>query len=126
VKFGIKKISTYIEFGKNIEKLKIIFNKNFNKLKNKNIIFYGSPAKATTKLNYFNIDKGKYKTIEDNELKIGKYIPNVNVEICSKKNLKNLDFDNVIVLAWNFFDEIKKNNSQLSKNFLKITDLEKN
>jgi len=126
VKFGIKKISTYIEFGKNIEKLKIIFNKNFNKLKNKNIIFYGSPAKATTKLNYFNIDKDKYKTIEDNELKIGKYIPNVNVEICSKKNLKNLDFDNVIVLAWNFFDEIKKNNSQLSKNFLKITDLEKN
>jgi hypothetical protein len=77
-------------------------------------------------LNYFNIDKDKYKTIEDNELKIGKYIPNVNVEICSKKNLKNLDFDHVIVLAWNFFDEIKKNNSHLSKNFLKITDLEKN
>jgi hypothetical protein len=28
-------------------------------------------------------------------------------------------------LAWNFFDEIKKNNNRLSKNFLKITDLEK-
>ena len=99
---------------------------NLDKFKNKKIIFYGSPAKATTKLNYFNIEKNKYKTIEDNNLKIGKFIPNVNVKICSKSSLKNSNFDNVIVLAWNFFDEIKKNNSDLSKNFLKITDLEKN
>ena len=77
-------------------------------------------------MNYFNIEKNKYKTIEDNNLKIGKLIPNVNVEICSKSALKNSNFDNVIVLAWNFFDEIKKNNSHLSKNFLNITDLEKN
>jgi nucleoside-diphosphate-sugar epimerase/dTDP-4-dehydrorhamnose 3,5-epimerase-like enzyme len=125
LKFGIKRLSTYLEFGKSIEKLKINFNKNFEKYKNKNIIFYGSPAKATTKLNYFNIDKDKYQTIEDNELKIGKYIPNVNVEICSKNNLKKSNFDYIIVLAWNFFDEIKKNNNRLSKNFLKITDLEK-
>ena len=124
-KFGIKKISTFVDFGKKVEKLKKNFNRNLDKFKNKKIIFYGSPAKATTKLNYFNIEKNKYKTIEDNSLKIGKFIPNVNVEICSKRSLKNINFDDVIVLAWNYFDEIKKNNKKLGKNFININELEK-
>ena len=31
----------------------------------------------------------------------------------------------ILVLAWNFFEEIKKNNILLSKNFINIKDLEK-
>ena len=31
----------------------------------------------------------------------------------------------MIVLAWNFFDDIKKNNNYLSKNIISIKDLEK-
>ena len=123
--FGLKNISTYLEFGKKIEILKNNFSKNFENLKNKKIIFYGSPAKATTKLNFFNIEKKKYKTIEDNGLKVGKYIPNVDVEICSKESVKSSEFDCVVVLAWNFFDEIKKNNTDLSAKFISIKDLEK-
>ena len=123
--FGLKNISTYLEFGKKIEILKNNFSKNFENLKNKKIIFYGSPAKATTKLNFFNIEKKKYKTIEDNDLKVGKYIPNVDVEICSKESIKSSEFDCVVVLAWNFFDEIKKNNTDLSAKFISIKDLEK-
>ena len=123
--FGLKNISTYLEFGKKIEILKNNFSKNFENLKNKKIIFYGSPAKATTKLNFFNIEKKKYKTIEDNDLKVGKYIPNVDVEICSKESIKSSEFDCVVVLAWNFFNEIKKNNTDLSAKFISIKDLEK-
>ena len=123
--FGLKKISTYLQFGKKIENLKKNFSKNFEAFKNKKIIFYGSPAKATTKLNFFNIEKKKFKTIEDNPLKIGKYIPNVDVEICSKKSIKGEKFDYVIVLAWNFFEEIKNNNKDLSTKFISINDLEK-
>ena len=32
----------------------------------------------------------------------------------------------IIVLAWNFYNEIKNNNSDLSNNFINIKDLEKN
>ena len=123
--FGLKDISTYIDFGKKIQSLKTNFINNFEKFKNKKIIFYGSPAKATTKLNFFNIDKKKYKTIEDNILKVGKYIPNVDVQICSKESIKNIEFDYVVVLAWNYFEEIKKNNIDLSAKFISINDLEK-
>ncbi len=31
----------------------------------------------------------------------------------------------MLVLAWNFFDDIKKNNKGLSKNFINIKSLEK-
>ena len=31
----------------------------------------------------------------------------------------------MLVLAWNFFDDIKKNNEGLSKNFINIKSLEK-
>ena len=31
----------------------------------------------------------------------------------------------VLVLAWNFFEEIKKNNKDLAKNFVNIKSLEK-
>ena len=33
--------------------------------------------------------------------------------------------DTIIVFAWNFFNEIKKNNQSLSDNFINIKDLEK-
>ena len=31
----------------------------------------------------------------------------------------------IIVLAWNFYNDIRNNNSNLSKNFINIKDLEK-
>mgnify|MGYP001809393089 CR=1 FL=1 len=62
--------------------------------------------------------------IEDNPLKHGKFIPGVKIAIKSKKHLKD-KVDNLLVLAWNFFDDIKKNNSHLAKKILNIKDLEK-
>jgi len=124
--FGLKKISTYIEFGKKIENLKKVFLENIKKLKDKypSIIGYGSPAKASTSLNYFNVNNEIDFIIEDNELKHGKFIPGVKIPIVSKKNLNN-DNAIILVLAWNFFDEIKKNNSSLKNKFISIKDLEK-
>ncbi len=123
--FGLKKLETYLEFGKKIQDLKENFTKNFDNIKDSKLIFYGSPAKATTKLNFFNIEKNKFKTLEDNNLKVGKFIPNVNVEICSKEHFRNTKFENIVVLAWNFFNEIKENNKNLSENFISINELEK-
>ena len=51
-------------------------------------------------------------------------MPGVNIPIIAKDKIK-LKNPMVIVLAWNFFDEIKKNNSNLSENFINIKDLEK-
>ena len=123
--FGIKKYKTYQEFGEKINKLKANVIKNINELKknNKKIIGFGAPAKATTALNFFGISKQIDYIIEDNKLKHNKFIPGVLIPIKNKKTLKEKNAL-ILVLAWNFFNEIKKNNSDLSSQFINIKDLE--
>ena len=123
--YGLKKLKTYINFGEKIQNLKKNVINNLQKLKkkHKNIVGYGAPAKATTSLNFFNIKDEIDFIIEDNKLKHEKYMPGVNIPIISKDKLK-LKNPVVLVLAWNFFDEIKKNNKDLAKSFINIKSLE--
>ena len=123
--FGIKKYKTYQNFGEKINRLKENVIKNINELKknNKNIVGFGAPAKATTALNFFGISEQINYVIEDNKLKHNKFIPGVLIPIKDKKNLKDKNVL-ILVLAWNFYNEIKKNNSNLSTKFVNIKDLE--
>ncbi len=124
-KFGIKKFETYKKFGEKVYKIRENILKNFNKLKknHKKIIGYGAPAKATTALNFYGISDQIDFIVEDNFLKHDKFIPGVKIPIKSKENVKNNN-NTMVVLAWNFFKDIKKNNSNLSKNFINIKELE--
>ena len=126
-KFGIKDFKTYETFGEKILKIKKNIIKNIELLRkenlNKKIIGYGAPAKATTALNYFGINKHIDFIVEDNKLKHNKYVPGVNIPIISKEKIKNKD-NILIVLAWNFFEDIKKNNEYLSNKIINIKSLE--
>ena len=123
--FGIKEYKTYQDFGRKINKLKENVKKNINELKknNKKIVGFGAPAKATTALNFFGISNQIDYIIEDNKLKHNKFIPGVLIPIKDKKTLKEKNAL-ILVLAWNFFQEIKKNNSNLSSKFVNIKELE--
>jgi len=125
-KYGIKNYKTYQDFAKKVYKIRENVRKNISILASKdtNIIGYGSPAKATTALNFFGIsDEIKY-IVEDNKLKQGKFLPGMRIPITSKENIKTKP-DCAIVLAWNFIDEIKKKNADLAHKFISIKDLEK-
>ncbi len=127
VAFGIKKFKTYQEFGNKVNKIRENVRENIKKLKDNNdlIIGYGAPAKATTALNFFGISKEIDFIVEDNKLKHEKFIPGVNIPIKNKSHIKNKN-NTLIVLAWNFFKDIKNNNASLSNNFINIKDLEIN
>ena len=125
--FGIKDFKTYQKFGNEVYKIRKNVLKNINKLKDKNkvIIGYGAPAKATTALNFFGISEDIEFIVEDNKLKHNKFIPGVNIPIKNKSKIK--DKKNILlVLAWNFYNDIKKNNKDLSDNFVNIKELEFN
>jgi len=124
-KFGIKKYETYQNFAKKVYKIRDNIRKNILKLKSENnkIIGYGSPAKATTALNFFGISDEIGCIVEDNNLKHGKYLPGMKIPIVSKDKIKSKP-DCALVLAWNFFEEIKKRNSDLAHKFVSIKDLE--
>ena len=123
--YGIKKFKTYQKFGEKVYEIRDNVRKNIKKLKEKNnqIIGYGAPAKATTALNFFGISEEIDFIVEDNELKHKKFIPGVKIPIKNKSSIKNKK-NILLVLAWNFYDDIKKNNSNLSDNFVNIKDLE--
>tara|TARA_B100001093_G_C26626360_1_gene926908 strand:- start:405 stop:1007 length:603 start_codon:yes stop_codon:yes gene_type:complete len=125
--FGIKNFKTYKKFGDKVYKIRENVIKNIKKLKNKNkiIIGYGAPAKATTALNFFGISNEIDFIVEDNKLKHNKYIPGVKIPIKKKTKIKNKK-NILLVLAWNFYKDIKKNNKELSDNFINIKDLESN
>ena len=125
-KFGIKNYNTYKIFSEKVYKIRDNVRKNISKLKenNKKIIGYGSPAKATTALNFFGISNEIECIVEDNKLKHGKFLPGMKVLITSKNKIKEKQ-DYAVVLAWNFLEEIKKKNSNLAHKFISIKDLEK-
>ena len=123
--FGIKDFKTYKSFGEQVYKIRENVLTNIKKLKkeNRTIIGYGAPAKATTALNFFGISKEINFIVEDNKLKHNKFIPGVKIPIKNKSSIK--DKKNILlVLAWNFYNDIKKNNSNLSEKFINIKELE--
>jgi nucleoside-diphosphate-sugar epimerase len=125
--FGIKNYKTYQEFGRKVYKIRenVLENIKNIKKKNKMIVGFGAPAKATTALNFFGISKEIDFIVEDNKLKHNKFIPGVKIPIKNKNEIKNKN-NLILVLAWNFYNDIKNSNSKLSKNFINIKDLESN
>ena len=81
----------------------------------KKVIGFGAPAKATTALNFYGISDQIDFIVEDNKLKHNKFIPGVKIKIKDKTQIKNKK-NTLIVLAWNFYKDIVKNNSGLSEN----------
>jgi nucleoside-diphosphate-sugar epimerase len=128
---GLTKLSTYKNFGEKVYKIRDRVRVNMDYLKSKynKIAAYGSPAKATTALNFFGITSDDIEyTIEDNELKHNKIIPGVNIPIKSKDHCYLNLPEIIIVLAWNFYDVIVENNQNLVNlgvKFISIADLQK-
>ena len=96
---------------------------SIQKKKNLKIIGYGAPAKLTTLTHVFELTRNNFKiVIDDNSLKVNKFTPGKNFLIKNfsyfKKN-KN-KYDVIIILAWNFYESIKKKCKKISNKFLFI------
>ena len=124
-RFKLDKIDTYYKFAKDIENIKHNSLKKINSIisENKKIIGYGAPAKATTVLNYFGINSDHFEYIvDDNHLKHNLYVPETGIKIIESDTINPDDYDFVLVLAWNFFDSIKKQQKKLfnKSSFIKL------
>jgi 2-polyprenyl-3-methyl-5-hydroxy-6-metoxy-1,4-benzoquinol methylase len=108
---GLKKIKTYEEFGKNIEKLKEEIVNCLVKLNNdkKKIVGYGAPAKGNTLLNYFGIDNKLIQyTVDRNPHKQGKFLPGTHIPIKRPEEIELTKPDYILILPWNLKNEIMK------------------
>jgi SAM-dependent methyltransferase len=110
-KFSLFSTKKYFDYYKRIKlqknKIQNLIKKNIKK--NKLFIGYGAPAKVTTFCHVFDISKKEIKFIvDDNNLKQGKFTPGKNIKIIKFNDLKNITFDYIIILAWNFSEPIIK------------------
>jgi len=102
-----------IEWGKQAEKhAKELFDMIYwMKTQGKSICCVSSPAKGQTLLNYTGIGRFIDFVTEKSKLKIGRYTPGTKIKIVSDKELIEKQPDFALILAWNFAEEIIKNNT---------------
>ena len=74
---------------------------------------YGAPAKATTLLHHFGIDRSMIAFIvDDNPLKQGLFVPGTGIPIKPVEAMYKRHPDDVLILAWNFAESIIARHAQ--------------
>ena len=107
------------DFAKSVENHRIKLLQLLHDLKRegKKIVALSAPAKGNTLLNYCKIGPEllDYAT-ERNPLKIGKFTPGMHIPVYSDEKLLEDQPDYALILAWNFAEEIIRNNSEYRNN----------
>jgi 2-polyprenyl-3-methyl-5-hydroxy-6-metoxy-1,4-benzoquinol methylase len=106
---GLDRKETFVEFAQRTVALKADLLKVLHDLKTsgKRIAAYGAPAKGNTLLNYFGIstDLVEY-TVDKSPYKQNLYTPGMHLPVYHPDKLVQDMPDYVLLLAWNFADEI--------------------
>jgi len=113
--YSKKKLDDFANLVKNHRKALLQLLNDLKK-DGKKIVGISAPAKGNTLLNYCKIDSEilDYVT-ERNPFKIGKFTPGMHIPVYSDEKLLEDQPDYALILAWNFADEIIKNNSTYQK-----------
>ena len=79
----------------------------------KSLAAYGAPAKGNTLLNYCGINTDLVPfTVDKNPMKVGLYTPGMHLPVLPVTALVEKQPDYVLILAWNFADEIMTQQAQ--------------
>jgi len=102
-------IDPVVEMRIRIEGLKDILLSKLRAIKEAGgrIAAYGAPAKATTLVHHFGLVEGFLDyVVDDNPLKQGRFIPGTGIPICEPDRLKSDVPEYLLILAWNFAEQI--------------------
>ena len=117
-KHGLDRFETYVEFSRRVEKIKRELSTILNDLrsKKKRVAGYGAPAKGNVLMNYFGIGDDTIEYIVDkNPLKAGLYTPGNHIPVFLPDKIKSDRPDYILILAWNFSDEIMRQLAEYKK-----------
>lgn len=107
--WGVGSPDFYRGFADRVENLKTTLRNFILKLKDQRqtLAAYGAAAKGSTLLNYFQIGREALDFVVDRSTyKQGRYMPGVRLPICAPERLLADMPSHVLLLTWNFADEI--------------------
>lgn len=108
----------YRGFGKDVERLRLELVSMLSRLKSegKRIAVYGASAKGSTLMNYFGLGRPLLDFVVDRStVKQGHYTPGTHLPIYSPAMLLEEKPDYVLLLTWNFADEILQQQDEYRK-----------
>lgn len=107
--WGVSRVEPYLAFARRVAELKRSLRTLVGELKDRNerVAAYGAAAKGTTLLNYFEIGASMLDFVVDRSTyKQGRYMPGVHLPISAPARLLDEMPSYVLLLTWNFADEI--------------------
>jgi SAM-dependent methyltransferase len=107
--WGVDQLQSYLNFGNNVEQLRRDLLKLLRELKaqGKRIAAYGASAKGSTLLNFFGIGSETLDFVVDRStVKQGLFTPGTHLPIYAPSRLLTDAPDYVLLLTWNFAEEI--------------------
>jgi hypothetical protein len=109
IEAGLLRIETYGMFGEQVRetKRKLLEFLIGAKRAGKTVVGYGAPGKGNTLLNYCGVRTDFVDfTVDRNPYKQGKFLPGTHIPIHSPDRILQARPDYVLILPWNFKDEI--------------------
>lgn len=107
--WGVDQFAFYQNFGEKVERLRVELLALLKKIKadGMRIAVYGASAKSATLLNYYGFGAEMLDYVADRStFKQGKFTPGTHLPILSPETLLEQQPDYVLLLTWNFADEI--------------------
>ena len=105
---GLHELDTYMVYKENVARIKRRFLNILESVNNKKVVGYGACAKGISLINYCGITTKQIQAIaDDTKDKQGLETPGSRIPIISSEQMKAMNPDYIVLLAWNFTDELK-------------------
>jgi len=112
---GIDRVETYDRFAEKTRGIKTTVRQTLAELasRGKRVVGYGAPAKGNTLVSFLELGPSLIEYIADrSSLKQGRYTPGAHIPVVAPSRLLEDQPDYVLVLAWNFLDEVMEQQAE--------------